>query len=366
MLFQIKSLDGLRGIAALIVLLSHTSNVDFFLLPYFDFSGTGKSGVYLFFILSSFLLTYPMLKYHQDIFSHDAMVRYWRRRFFRICPLYFLYLLAGLSSSLVLNHFFGPKEWAIPFQLTISEFFQHILLLAGKGVTWSIAVEFKYYFFLPFVAWFSAKLLNKGVVAAIVVLFALILALLWSFPEVSFKNKPTDLAQYFPVFLFGTILACLQAFIDRCSNVKIIPKYLFSLLCYLSILAFILTIPSIYSILVEPVSPNYFSRERVLYCVIWSVLLISLINSKTLICRFLSHNYLRYLGKISFSVYLIHPVVIDLIRHFNIHTPVNAWVVLFLTLLISSLTFTFIEKPFIQFASKDKVLKPKQANSSFG
>ena len=60
--FQLDSLDGLRGLAALMVFLSHTSNEGIYFSSSFNFSGIGKSGVFLFFVLSSFLLTYPFVK----------------------------------------------------------------------------------------------------------------------------------------------------------------------------------------------------------------------------------------------------------------------------------------------------------------
>ena len=50
------SLDGVRGIAILFVLLSHLSNEGYRI---FNFSGKGVYGVYLFFVLSAFLLSYP-------------------------------------------------------------------------------------------------------------------------------------------------------------------------------------------------------------------------------------------------------------------------------------------------------------------
>ena len=51
-----KALDGLRGFAVLLVLLSHTSNGKAYMLPGFNFSSMGKVGVYLFFVLSAYLL----------------------------------------------------------------------------------------------------------------------------------------------------------------------------------------------------------------------------------------------------------------------------------------------------------------------
>ena len=57
----VHALDGLRGLAVLMVFLSHTSLSGHRALPFVNFAGTGKMGVFLFFILSSFLLTYPFL-----------------------------------------------------------------------------------------------------------------------------------------------------------------------------------------------------------------------------------------------------------------------------------------------------------------
>ena len=48
-----EPLDGLRGVAVLMVLLSHASNGGHDVLPGLDASGIGRSGVFLFFILSS-------------------------------------------------------------------------------------------------------------------------------------------------------------------------------------------------------------------------------------------------------------------------------------------------------------------------
>ena len=51
-----KALDGLRGVAVLLVILSHASLHKVYLFPGLDFSGMGKPGVFLFFVLSAYLL----------------------------------------------------------------------------------------------------------------------------------------------------------------------------------------------------------------------------------------------------------------------------------------------------------------------
>ncbi|MEG3765206.1 acyltransferase family protein [Alteromonas sp. 14N.309.X.WAT.G.H12] len=75
--FQMDSLDGLRGLAALIVVASHASNAGMYFLPFLRFEGMGKSGVYLFFLLSSFLLTIPLLEKGKNIFTSKHMSHYW-------------------------------------------------------------------------------------------------------------------------------------------------------------------------------------------------------------------------------------------------------------------------------------------------
>jgi peptidoglycan/LPS O-acetylase OafA/YrhL len=52
MKIHFSALNGLRGFAVLIVFFSHISNDNMHIFPNLDFSGIGKSGVYLFFILS--------------------------------------------------------------------------------------------------------------------------------------------------------------------------------------------------------------------------------------------------------------------------------------------------------------------------
>ena len=81
---HVKSLDGLRGVAVLMVLLSHSSNQELYLFG-MDFKGIGSFGVYLFFILSSYLLDRQIA---QNLLKHKTNKGYWMnyalRRFLRI------------------------------------------------------------------------------------------------------------------------------------------------------------------------------------------------------------------------------------------------------------------------------------------
>ena len=114
---QINSLDGLRGLAILIVFFAHTSNEKILLLPFLDLYGIGKGGVYLFFILSSFLLTLPFIKMGKKSMTKAFFLKYAYRRFMRIYPLYILYLAGILIVSYLVAHVQEPV--VIPFYLSL-------------------------------------------------------------------------------------------------------------------------------------------------------------------------------------------------------------------------------------------------------
>ena len=124
-----------------------------YLIPFADFSGIGKSGVYLFFILSSFLLTLPFIIKGNKAINLKYLINYLFRRFWRIYPLYFLYLAIAIITSSKLWATVNPTKLSnIPFFLSFIDFGKQLLLTEGRGVTWSILVEFRYYFVLPALA----------------------------------------------------------------------------------------------------------------------------------------------------------------------------------------------------------------------
>ena len=89
-----KALDGLRGIAVLFVLLSHTSNANILFHEFLNFRRIGQAGVFLFFVLSAYLLDRQIAL---ALMSKKYSIRYWLnyflRRFLRIYPLFAIALL---------------------------------------------------------------------------------------------------------------------------------------------------------------------------------------------------------------------------------------------------------------------------------
>lgn len=124
------------------MLLSHSGNAKIFLHESLDFHGIGKTGVYLFFVLSAYLLDRQIAL---ALMTNSSNIYYWKnyflRRFLRIYPLFFISLIIHWLFTV-----FGIKTVID----NLSDIPLHLLLLKGESVFWSIPVEFKYYFLSPF------------------------------------------------------------------------------------------------------------------------------------------------------------------------------------------------------------------------
>ena len=154
---HIPALDGVRGLAILLVLVAHltvwgTSTPD---RVSRNVALLGFSGVDLFFVLSGFLIT-------GILWENRELRRFWIRRVLRIWPLY-LAVLAGLF--VVLPAFKGWHEYPMPelwadrwfywlHATNIKAALQHSLAFPyDTGHFWSLAVEEQFYLVWPLVVW---------------------------------------------------------------------------------------------------------------------------------------------------------------------------------------------------------------------
>jgi peptidoglycan/LPS O-acetylase OafA/YrhL len=156
---RLRALDGYRGLAAVAVVLYHTTgltgrdvdrtsiagNVDAWLAP------LGHFGVALFFVLSGFLLYRPFAAAHVAGADAPAWRSFWFRRILRIFPAYWLVLgvsmvlpllahrrpagASGLLGHAALVHTFGPDGFS-----------------EGLVVAWTLCVEASFYAVLPLLA----------------------------------------------------------------------------------------------------------------------------------------------------------------------------------------------------------------------
>ena len=128
----IEALSGLRGLAAILVVLSHTTLLEFFgLAQYF-----GKAGVMIFFTLSGFLMSYL---YAQKEPTFKKITSYSISRFSRVAPLYLIVV--------IFSYLFFRLDSNYPIQIDNSNFTRHLLFSGSENILWSIPPEVQYYVF---------------------------------------------------------------------------------------------------------------------------------------------------------------------------------------------------------------------------
>lgn len=359
----VHSLDGLRGLAVLAVFLSHATLSGFRPVPFINTAGIGKMGVFLFFILSSFLLTYPFLIKQEKAFEKNALINFSYRRFFRIYPLFVLYLGGALASSYLLYSVVGRPDTGVPFYLTPVEFLKHLLLQQGKGVTWSILVEFRYYFVLPILAYLYAVIFRGHFWKSLLCTVGLVAVSQWVLPQSESLNNDTRLLAYAPVMLTGTMLAVFQYnYKTRWTIPTWVPKTQ-EVLGWTALVLLILTVPSVWYAVFggESVCTNsstftdfmnadchkLFHHRFIETSLLWGLVLLGAVNGQGWLQKLFEWKPLRYLGWISFSFYLWHPCVLMVVRNIplSIPTEILFWLILGLTTGISHLSYRLIEVP---------------------
>jgi peptidoglycan/LPS O-acetylase OafA/YrhL len=206
-------LDGLRGIAVLLVLYGHAPQL---------FGGGGSPtgfwscspgtwlGVDLFFVLSGYLITTILL---HERGRPRAFVRFWVRRALRIFPLAYAYLGALALVALALPGFehlrsTWPFVWAATYLLNF-----HIAATgwtaAALGILWSLAVEEHFYFVWP---WLALRARLRAIVGVLIAVIVGTPLLRWVVLE-----RLGPVAVYVATFTrwdtlaFGALLACARA-----------------------------------------------------------------------------------------------------------------------------------------------------------
>jgi peptidoglycan/LPS O-acetylase OafA/YrhL len=179
-------LDELRGIACLMVMLNHFATYkDMYGVgdpfTHLVFRDWGTSGLDLFFILSGFLITYLLL-FEQSVEGSISAPKFYMRRILRLWPVYFIIILLGHVIGVWATDFFDPRNDNPIIQqqywgrtLFIALLLPHITYLKYHPVsvitahTWSIGVEEQFYWGWPWVV----KLVRKRLVPLMVMLIVL-------------------------------------------------------------------------------------------------------------------------------------------------------------------------------------------------
>src|SRR5574342_405535 len=145
---MIPGLDGLRAIAFLLVFALHT-----------DYLQVGWVGVQFFFVLSGFLITGILLDMKKSLQPREYFAKFYGRRFLRIFPLYYFYLLlmSGIAIWLIsiayrpnyMKLFLDQVRYAVFY---VYDFFFATNIVKNSHFLdhfWSLSVEEQFYIFWP-------------------------------------------------------------------------------------------------------------------------------------------------------------------------------------------------------------------------
>lgn len=156
-------LTGLRGIAALWVLVFHvrhmtggaSNRLNIFGID-LDFSSLfsmgATYGVHIFFVLSGFLLSIPFIRWLENDGSFPNLKRYYVKRVIRVFPAYYVQLFILLLAIYFLGYTAMPSFKEIILHLFMMFRLEPWFISPIEGVWWTLPTEFGFYLVLPLLA----------------------------------------------------------------------------------------------------------------------------------------------------------------------------------------------------------------------
>jgi peptidoglycan/LPS O-acetylase OafA/YrhL len=147
----IPSLNGLRALSILFVVIGHAEARDFHLK---DTTGA-QLGVTIFFIISGFLITYLLMKEEQGNDGHISLKGFYLRRIFRIFPVYYALLFVYFVLQVLGLLQFTASSWLS--SITYTKNFNHNSPDWETAHLWSLSVEEQFYLVWPTVFYFFKR-----------------------------------------------------------------------------------------------------------------------------------------------------------------------------------------------------------------
>ncbi len=402
---NLKGADGIRAIACLMVIFHHIFKRLYDggqALPINEiqfFSKTFSAGVSAFFVLSGFLLSYPFWNAYLDDKKLPSLRLYALKRAARIVPGYYVSLTFCFLMSLLLLpdaiNSFGRYLSGLTFTSAFS--WKTLFPSEFNGPLWSVGFEVICYFLLPFamIGLFSISKKRhafKGIFYWIGILSIILIInqFIQLFGQTDSVNKGWDFGLiggakvwwpnynpigFFAQYTFGVLAAVFTILISKSKFNFSSVWFDFAAITTLSLLIILLwkmrhESPFAFSFQSQPF---YFP----LFPIGISILLCVLPHSKFMGDLF-DNNFLKFTALLSFGLYIWHNVVLEFIKQFwypqYYHGGMKDLVSWFMistlaiifSYLIAGLSWKFIEKPIVTWASKKaEIIKAKYLRSRY-
>jgi peptidoglycan/LPS O-acetylase OafA/YrhL len=337
-------LDGMRGIAILLVMLMHTNILT-----------NGYMGVDVFFGLSGFLITTLLLE-EWERGRTISLKRFYGRRARRLLPALGVVLLACVVVNATLYTLAG---WPLGEKLLTTALFVNNWMetlkhaqLGSLTPTWSLAQEEQFYLLWPVLLLVMLRLrVNVRAIGAVLAL--MILALLYAEPHVLSLSSHVD---YYSPFdraselLFGALGAVVWhsrlipsplSWIARSPRAKPLARTLQrhwrAPVCWLLALAFV------WLMFNQTLLPRtiYLGAAAITVPLIINLLAVP----ESMLARLIACPPLRWIGRISYSLYLYHLLVRNILDHYHVDNSVylNALITFSASISLATLSWYLLE-----------------------
>lgn len=337
---RFESLDGLRGILAINVFFQHAVTSWFYfqtgvweIVNIRFYRHLGGEAVILFLIMTSFLYWSKMIAQKGQV---DEGYLY-RSRFLRLAPMYIfcaalIVFLILIQSGFDIDFKQTAKDilsWLTIGLITTQSVNNVSVLPINAGIHWTLHFEWFFYLLLPILAIFlrSKKML--------------IMAL-----PLAFYALSSDDRGYWAIFFFGIMAAHIY---------NMYPKFEFFHRKVSSVIP-LLGLVLVYFMNYKPYSfSQYAVSLGVFLCFVYGSDLFGVLKTFTV----------KFLGTLSYSIYLIHGIVLygvlntaDNWKPIVTMTAFEFWSLItlsgLLTIVVSSVTYQYIEYPFIKMIKSSK------------
>jgi peptidoglycan/LPS O-acetylase OafA/YrhL len=331
----------MRALAALAVLVFHV----FVFVPHaghFDrFAAAGRLGVYLFFTLTGYLLFVPFARRFFGDGRKLDLGRYARNRALRILPLYW----AVLAILLVVAHGGGEAHEWLKFGTLTQSFFVDTVQNDVDEPMWSLAVEVQFYVLLPLLAFVLSRLTRSRTAAAgAIVACGLVSVFIWYrkvyLPDGDDPRWRLSLPTTFFAFTPGMLLALVRLEFER----RTLPRFVTSSALVVASIACW-------------VAAAYWTRGGPLLAAPASFLLLAAVvlpsPREGALVRVLDLRFLSALGIASYSLYLWHVPLLELIgKHIDVSFAGLLALGLVVCVPVAAISYALIERPFLTFRER--------------
>lgn len=333
---QIPALDGVRMIAVFLVILLH-----------FGFSQVpGGHGVMIFFVLSGFLITWLLLEEQGNTGTVSLRNFYWRRTL-RIFPAFYAFWF--FLMFLTFQNGARPNAHAWSAFFYVSNYYSALNTHPENGLshTWSLGVEEQFYLIWPavfLVCRNNLRLMTRvlvGVIAAVVIHRAVLTFV--------FQVDESYIYSAFDTRVDQLMVGCLLAVLLKR---KALQRF-WAIVCSHP-LAPLVTIGLVAALMIFGRAITVHFREVVgytLYGLLYGVLIAQLIAlSRTRLWSWLDSAPARFLGRISYPLYLYQQVTLFPVRRVLAEYPVAVQLAaaIAVTIVVASLSYYVIERPFLR------------------